>query len=226
MTTSLPYDRWLPLWKERLSTVSDLPVVPPSACKINTPLNANNWQHHLSTHPNQNLVLYFIDGISNGFRIGISTPVQVLQSARKNLQAALLHPQVVDEYLQSELILQRISGPFQQTQCPVVQISRFGVIPKNHQPDKWRLIVDLSHPAGHSVNDNILKALCSLSYITVDDAIQAIVQSGPYTLLSKVDIKSAFQLISVHPADRHLLAMKWNDKIYIDGSLPFRPETF
>ena len=99
MTTSLPYDRWLPLWKERLSTVPDLPVVPPSACKINTPLNAKNWQHHLSTHPNQNLVLYFIDGISNGFRIGISTLVQVLQSARKNLQAVLLHPQVVDEYL-------------------------------------------------------------------------------------------------------------------------------
>ena len=71
----------------------------------------------------QALLLYFIDGISNGFRIGISTPVQVLQSARKNLQAALLHPQVVYEYLLSELTLQRISGPFQQTQCLVVQIS-------------------------------------------------------------------------------------------------------
>ena len=118
--------------------------------------------------------------------------MQALQSTNKNLQAALLHPQVVDDYLQSELALQRISGPFQQTQCPVVQISRFGVIPKNHQPNKWRLIIDLSHPAGHSVNDNIPKALCSLTYITVDDAIQAIVQSGPYTLLSKVDIKVPF----------------------------------
>ena len=37
--TSLPYDRWLSLWKERLSMVPDLPVVPPPACKINTPLN-------------------------------------------------------------------------------------------------------------------------------------------------------------------------------------------
>ena len=219
--TSLPYDRWLPLWKERLSMVPDLPVVPPPACKINTPLNTKNWQHCLSPHPNHNLVQYFIDGISNGFRIGISTPVQALQSANKNLQTALLQPQVVDQYLQSELTSQRISGPFQQTQCPAVQISRFGVIPKNHQPNKWRLIVDLSHPAGHSVNDNIPKALCSLTYITVDDAIQAIVQSGPHTLLSKVDIKSAFRLIPVHPADRHWLAMKWKDKIYIDGCLPF-----
>ena len=128
--------------------VPNLPVVPPPACKINTPLNTKNWQHCLSSHPNHNLVQYFIDGISDGFRIGISTPVQALHSANNNLQSALLQPQVVDEYLQSKLTLQRISGPFQQTHCPVVQISRFGVIPKNHQPNNWRLIVDLSHPAG------------------------------------------------------------------------------
>ena len=34
-----------------------------------------------------------------------------------------------------------------------IHISRLGVIPKNHKPDKWRLIVDLSYPTGHSVND-------------------------------------------------------------------------
>ena len=39
--------------------------------------------------------------------------------------------------------------------------------------------------------------------------------------MAKVDIKSAFRLIPVHPADRHLLAMKWRDKLYIDGCLPF-----
>ena len=37
----------------------------------------------------------------------------------------------------------------------VVQISKFGVIPKGHSPGKWRLIVDLSSPASHSVNDGI-----------------------------------------------------------------------
>jgi len=83
------------------------------------------------------------------------------------------------------------------------------------------LIVDLSYPMRHCVNDNIPKDLCSLSYITVYDAIHAILQSGPNTLLSKVDIKSAFWLIPDYPADRHLLAMKWKEKIYIDGCLPF-----
>ena len=198
-----------------------VPAIPPAASLITTPLNATNWRHHLTMHPNRDLVQFFLERISNGFRIGLTTPTQPLQPAQRNLQAALLHPQVVDEYLQTELTLQRISGPFPQSLCTAAQISRFGVIPKRHQPNKWRLIVDLSYPPGHSVNDNIPKALCSLSYITVDDAIHAIVQSGPNTIMAKVDIKSAFRLIPVHPADRHLLAMKWRDKLYIDGCLPF-----
>ncbi|XP_065889728.1 uncharacterized protein [Dysidea avara] len=44
---------------------------------------------------------------------------------------------------------------------------------------------------------------------------------GPGALLAKMDIKSAFRLLPVHPADRHLLAMEWNGGIYIDTCLPF-----
>ena len=63
--------------------------------------------------------------------------------------------------------------------------------------------------------------LCNLYYITVDHAIHSIVKSGPNTLLAKIDIKSAFRVIPVHPADRYLLAMRWREKIYIDSCLPF-----
>lgn len=38
---------------------------------------------------------------------------------------------------------------------PQVHTSRIGVIPKKHQPGKFRLIVDLSSPRGKSVNDRI-----------------------------------------------------------------------
>ena len=40
-------------------------------------------------------------------------------------------------------------------------------------------------------------------------------------LLSKVDIKSAFRLLPVHPADRYLLGMQWKDQLFIDTCLPF-----
>ena len=76
--------------------------------------------------------------------------------------------------------------------CPDVHINRFGVIPKNYQQYKWRLITDLSYKSGSSVNDGIPLQLCSLTYVTIDDAILNILKSGKYTILVKIDIKSAF----------------------------------
>ena len=39
--------------------------------------------------------------------------------------------------------------------------------------------------------------------------------------MTKIDIKSAFRLLPVHPADRHLLVMRWKQQLYIDTCLPF-----
>ena len=57
-----------------------------------------------------------------------------------------------------------------------------------------------------------------MRYITVDDAI---IQLGPGALLAKIDVRNAFRLLPIHPADRHLLAMEWEGKLYIDTCLPF-----
>ena len=59
-----------------------------------------------------------------------------------------------------------------------VHMSRFGVIPKGSQPGKWRLIVDLSDPEGSSINDGILSELCSLSYVSIDDAAKLVLRKG------------------------------------------------
>ena len=85
--------------------------------------------------------------------------------------------------------------------CPDVHTNRFAVIPKNYQQDKWQLITDLSYPAGSSVKDDIPSQLCSLTYVTIDDAILNILKSGKNTTLAKINIKSAFCLLLVHPAD-------------------------
>lgn len=46
-----------------------------------------------------------------------------------------------------------------------LHISRFGKVPKSNQPRKWRLILDLASPDGHSVNDGISKTPFSLYYV-------------------------------------------------------------
>ena len=102
-----------------------------------------------------------------------------------------------------------------------MHISRFGVIPKKSQPGKWRLIVDLSHPDGLSVNDGISSALCSLSYASIDKAADIVLRLGRNTQLAKLDIRSAYRIVPVHPEDRWLLGMSWRGKVYINTVLPF-----
>ena len=40
-------------------------------------------------------------------------------------------------------------------------------------------------------------------------------------MMAKIDIKNAFRLLLVHPADRHLLMMRWNNSVYTDLCIPF-----
>ena len=102
-----------------------------------------------------------------------------------------------------------------------IHISRFGVIPKGHKPGKWRLITDLSHPSGKSVNDGIDQSLCSLSYTTVDEIAKVASSLGPGSIMVKVDIESANRIVPVHPKDRPLLGMRWHGEILCDTRLPF-----
>ena len=104
---------------------------------------------------------------------------------------------------------------------PTVHISPFGVIPKKHKPGKWRLILDLSSPAGLSVNDGIDKDLCSLSYISIDEVVKCIISQRQGAMLAKIDVKQAYRNIPVHPEDRPLLGMAWRGKVYLDKVLPF-----
>ena len=57
--------------------------------------------------------------------------------------------------------------------------------------------------------------------MTIDDAILSILKSGRNMILAKIDIKSAFWLLPVHPSDQSLLGMRWKDQTYIDHCIPF-----
>ena len=102
-----------------------------------------------------------------------------------------------------------------------IHISRVGAIPKKRQPGRWQLIVDLSSPSGRSVNDYINPLLCSLSYASVKDAAAFVLRAGQGALLAKLNIKSAYRNIPVHPGDRHLLGMRWQDRFFVDACLLF-----
>ena len=186
---------------------------------VNTPLNPRAWASHLQSHPDRAYVDYIVQGIHHGFRLGFAYGAVKLRSASRNMRSAEENPEVVEQYLAKECGLGRVVGPLEPDVR--IHVSRFGVIPKSHQPGKWRLIFDLSAPKGFSVNDGIPSELCSLSYASVDDAVQRIMSYTRGALLAKLDIESAYRIIPVHPDDRPLLEMMWKGRLYVDTSLPF-----
>ena len=216
-------------YTEQLKQLESFPaeVVPvekriwPELYTITTPLILKEWVNLLSSHPDAELSHYVLTGLAQGFHIGFDRVKVQCVRAKNNMQSALQHPSVVEDYLQNEIALGRVIGPVFLSRVPSIQINRFGVIPKNHQPGKWRLIVDLSDPAGFSINDGIDRELCSLKYVSVDDAVRSIVDLGLGTLIAKLDIESAYRIVPVHPAERLLLAMSWKGQVYIDTVLPF-----
>ena len=83
------------------------------------------------------------------------------------------------------------------------------------------MITDLSYPEDASVNDAIKSELSSLSYITVDEVAACTISMGRNSLLTKIDIKAAYRLVPVCPADRACLGMYWKEQVYVDAILPF-----
>ena len=67
-------------------------------------------------------------------------------------------------------------------------------------------------------------------YTTVDDIAANVAALGRGTLLTKIDIESSYRLISVHPDNRPLQAMRWDGSIYVDPmlliGLQSAPKTF
>ena len=185
-----------------------------------SPLNVELFEAELSRHPDRAKVNFVLQGIKEGFRLGCDKPV-TLKSARRNKLSAYQHAGVIDVYLANEVSLGRVVGPFDSPPVLNLHVSSFGVIPKKGQPGKWRLIVDLSSPQGHSVNDGIDADSWHLQYIKIDDIIKMVSKFGPGALMAKFDIESAYRNIAVHPLDRHLLGLKWRNSYYMDLALPF-----
>ena len=198
--------------------VVTVPRLPPQWV-ISSPLQPEVWQHHLQGFPDPRCPEFILRGLRGGFRIGFNSSL-ACQSTRRNMHTAYEHPDVVRKYLDREVQLQHL---FPLTTGETLAESRmqFGVIPKRGQEGKWRLIVDLSSPPELSVNARVTQDLCSISYTSVDVAVKLIQSMGQGTFLAKMDLKEAYRSIPVHPADRPLLAVRWQGMTFVDGALPF-----
>lgn len=60
-----------------------------------------------------------------------------------------------------------------------------------------------------------------MTYVSVDTIADQVWALGKGTRMAKMDVKSAYRLIPVHPLDRPLLGMCWRNNLFADKTLPF-----
>ena len=188
--------------------------------KIVSPMRVSSWERGLAGHPDREFADYICRGVREGFRVGFDYRKCKCKVAQGNMKSVQDHKEVVESYLREERESGRVLGPFRRDLMPEVHVSPFGVIPKS-EPGKWRLIVNLSAPEGGSVNDGISREMCSLSYLSIDEVVSWVLRLGRGALMAKFDLRAAYRNVPVHPDDRHLLGMVWDDQLFVDTVLPF-----
>ena len=212
----------LPISPLSVSTASTTYAAPlfnaavlPSRASTNIDVDALEAQ--LSILPCQHFVNALINGLRYGFHIGFSSPR--FSVCAPNRPSALELREVVSAAIAKEVEHGHTVEPFPTPPFPVFACSPLGCVPK--KPDSWRLILDVSAPAGFSVNDGIPVENGAVQYVRFDQIIRMITQLGREALIAKVDLKHAFRQCPVHPDDWPLLCYKWEDQYYVDVRLPF-----
>jgi hypothetical protein len=150
-----------------LETQAGPPSTPQAHISGFLPLPA--WDQFLQCHPDQRFAAFIRRGIQHGFRIGFNSAACSLRAAQRNHGSVSNQASQVDKYIAEEVSagkLRRIYDPLP----PGIHSSQIGLIPKKGRPNKFRLIVDLSCPEGHSVNDGISPDLCSFKYASIYQA--------------------------------------------------------
>ena len=154
------------------------------------PLPVSQWAPYMSRHPDRQFADFIMRGVSHGFRIGFNRS-STLRPAPENFRSVKLNPTTVEKYLAEELTLGRLVP----SQAAEVRRNPIGIIPKPHQPGKFRLIVDLSAPLSSSVNDGIASSWCSMEYVSVDRAARLVSQCGKGALMAKTDLIDTYLYI-------------------------------
>ena len=188
-----------------------------------SPVNISQLAKELEPHPDSQFVSYLLDGFTNGFDTKVSQ-IDIPIKECKNLQSALKQPSVVDTLVQKEVEKGFLAGPYSSLPFSSYRVSPIGVAEGKYSLKK-RLIVDLSSPHDNvehsSINELIDKEQCSLSYVTIDDAIKYLVQCGKGALMCKADISDAFKLIPISPSQYHLFCIRWQNSYYYYTRLAF-----
>ena len=162
------------------------------------------------------------EGVISRFRdgadLGLSGPVP--ERFTPNNRSAIVHATAVSAAVREEVAAGVTRGPFRAPPLPQFHVNPLSAREKGN--GKVRIILDMSAPSGHSVNDLIDLAVCSLQYAILDQLAGLIFQHGGVDAkIFKADIQAAFKLIPVKLDQHAALGFYWEDSFSYQVALPF-----
>ena len=171
-----------------------------------------------------------VQGLKYGWPTGRlpTTPDPLLTF--KNHKGATDHPESLEKYIQKEKSKDAVIGPFNA----IPFTSRIGISPISTRPKKnsmeRRVILDLSFPHGHAVNDGMIKNnylgwRAELTFPNTDDLALRIAQIGKGALMFKIDLSRYFRQIPLDPGDYSMVGYIINGELYFDKVLPMGMRT-
>ncbi len=178
-------------------------------------LNIAQFRHLLSGYHDSALV----DFLEFGWPINYCRSSQPI-STHSNHRSAVQYANVVDADIATDIKDGAIMGPFLVNPLPVPLVtSPLQTVSKSGGTDR-RVVVDLSFPFGHSVNDGIPKdqflgTAVKLRYPSVDAFARMVQLKGQGCLMFKRDLKRAYKQLPLSPNDWPLCAVRWREHIYI-----------
>lgn len=185
--------------------------------KAVTPVILENMAPWLDIYPNQ----VKAELIRKHFESGIFVPKFSGTGCMwvENLSSVNMNKEIVRSKIEKEVVAGRVAGPFVQPPFEDFRISPLGFIPKK-AASEFRLIHHLSFPEDYSLNDELNRELCSVSYSSFDEAVSLLNGFGRNCLVSKADIKSAFRLLPVCPEGFNSLGFQFEGGYYFDKCSP------
>ena len=187
--------------------------------QVKSELNADVWEQYLGEYWDTQLKFL----IRYGFPLDFNKNVQ-LSHKLGNHGSGNKFPEDIKAYLSEEMEHNAILGPFHSPPITDLHISPFMTREKPGAPHR-RVIIDLSFPAGQSVNAGVnseqyLGSKFLLTLPTIDTITSKLVKLGRGALIYKIDISRAFRHVKIDPADYKYLGLHFQD-YFLDSCLPF-----
>ena len=168
---------------------------------------------------NDKMILEFL---KFGFPVDC-TPTNSDPGIPSNHSGASDFPDEINYLLDKETKLGGFLGPFSEPPFSDPRYSPLNSVPKKDSHER-RLILDLSFPAGHSINDGISKdwylgQFDKLKLPSLDNLVARIMQSSSRCKLFKVDLARGYKQMYICPLDFEKMGFTFQGKYYFDCTL-------